>query len=456
MCLGRLPGDQRITQPVTRPLADHLRHETPDGTRFTARQRRRHVDRSRPLGAAVIGATRRPGRIRPGKISLFQRHFDAVRVDRPPRLRTQRVEHDFRFGENLGQVEHRSLHVEADPAFLLAGFKGTCQSTHPRQVPFSFPRQTGKPGFDAVGLDAFRRALPFGAQSVDLALRRIVRQQLARLRVKRQVIGEQRQIGQIQLAGAERTQPVLATDQRLPVKMKIGWGDVYSAMNGTFGAAILLRCFSAPTDDFDRSPIHREALGRKAPAQPPADPFEIKHRQTFGQLNLDVAQGDVAGHRARPTIAERQPGPECATPLRQAQGIVDPALPDGQIGIGHLGKNLAIPVHQPLDATPVQFATQIDLGRHRLRRYGGHAETVRAPIIVEGEIDILENQRRRLAQLVLPDQRCTFNAQPVLCQHPIAERIVAIRGSHRHAGDKEMPLRIAAQIERRFFDAQQA
>jgi hypothetical protein len=86
----------------------------------------------------------------------------------------------------------------------------------------------------------------------------------------------------------------------------------------------------------------------------------------------------------------------------------------------------------------VKITPQIELRGEFGRRQGSQAETVLAPIIVEGEVQVLENQRRRIAPGVLPDHRCAVDANALLRQHPVRNSRVAALPVDRDAGDIEL------------------
>ena len=79
-----------------------------------------------------------------------------------------------------------------------------------------------------------------------------------------------------------------------------------------------------------------------------------------------------------------------------------------------------------------------------------------SPLIVEGEIQVLENQRRRPAACVIPDHRRTVDADALLRQYPIRHPAVTTLRRDRNSCDVELAVGVAPQVQRRRVDAQQA
>ena len=78
-------------------------------------------------------------------------------------------------------------------------------------------------------------------------------------------------------------------------------------------------------------------------------------------------------------------------------------------------------------------------------------------VIVQGKVEIFENERRSLAFLVFPDHGGPIDPDASLRTHPIGHlTIVLVTVGERDTGDEQTPLRVTAQMQYRFVDTQQA
>jgi hypothetical protein len=210
-----------------------------------------------------------------------------------------------------------------------------------------------------------------------------------------------------------------------------------------------------PRHQFDATSVNPHPRRRKARANAAGQVVQLKRRQVFRQTKVDVVERDVSRQLVKATIRKPEPGPHRASTMGQGHRVIDPGAPDGQIGIVDLGEGLPLPGGRVRDRPAVKITPQVQLRGEFGRWQGSQAETVLAAIVVEGQVQILEDQWRRISFGVLPDHRCAVDANAFLGQHPVGSTVVAALPVDRDPRDIEPAVDVAAQVQCGFVEAQQ-
>ena len=189
-----------------------------------------------------------------------------------------------------------------------------------------------------------------------------------------------------------------------------------------------------------------EALVEAAPGEAPLELHEVEFGEVGAQLQAQVGQAHVGGGRDQLPAGEAQPQAQRAAAGGQADRVVDPAAPAGEVGVVELGVGLALPEIDAVEVLAAKVAADVDARGQRARRFRGDAEAVAAAAVVELEVEALEFESRRRAQLVDPGDLRIADHHAVLRQQPVGEVVLAgLLRRHLEAGGVEASLAVAAQ-----------
>ena len=191
-------------------------------------------------------------------------------------------------------------------------------------------------------------------------------------------------------------------------------------------------------------------------AEPTRHALQVELRQVLRQAQVNIVQREVGGQVAQAAVGKARPGAHGTAAMWQGKRVVEPGTPHRQIGVVDLDKRLTLPGLCLLDTPAAEITAQIDSGGEFGRRHGGQAEAMLSPIVVEGEVDVLENQWRGLALGVLPDHRRPLHPDASLRQYPVRHATVATILADRDPRDIEAAVHVAAQMQGWLGDLQQA
>ena len=142
--------------------------------------------------------------------------------------------------------------------------------------------------------------------------------------------------------------------------------------------------------------------------------------------------------------------------MRQGHRVVNPVPPDRQIGIIDLRVELAGPILQRGKISPPKISTDVDTRGEAFGRQRRQSKAMLPTDIVERKIHVFQNQRRSAAQCVLPHQRGAANTDVPLVENPGGDIAIAPITRERYAGNRQLAIAAAPQMQRRFVDIQQA
>ena len=383
-------------------------------------------------GAVVgIGATRRTGGVRAGKIEAVERDLQplllALRAQAPAGLGLEQVERDFGDREDRRQGQLRLAGIEQQLAAALAQVDLARQAFGAGEIRLRSQAEAVERSLQRVTPQILVVQGPAGFQLADPALRLIGLQQLAGGRVERHVASQLRQRAEIEEAGAGPSLDRAAGSIVAPVEAEIAGRD------------------AQPVGGLQLDPLagQRPLAGPVARLDPAAQTGQVEFRQFRREADTQFLKRQV-GRQPATAVAHFAPKPQGAATVRQMYRVIDPALPAGQVGIVELHVEARrevgeLPRLQGLQQVALELAAQVEAVGEGARRHRREPEAMAVAAIVEAEIDVFENQRRRLPLAVVPDQRGVADANPRLRQQPFERSRVALAGGIE-AGDRNPPI----------------
>ena len=463
--LAGFAGNQRITQPVPRRIANGMRDVAPDGARIGVRQCGLEVNVSRALSLFAVHAGSRAGGFRIGEGKPRQINIQPRLAEGPAGLRIQALQLRPRNREDPRQINAGACAVQREVAALFIDRGLPRQTGKPRQIALGVERQALEAALQRIRFQIAGNgvALPAGIEAGELPARMVCGKESADIRRQRQIRRQLTQSAQVDLVGRQAARGIVPLRIRIPGKPEIHRGDadaggsIRAGVGGfrrrRFGGRRLLGCshqrqLAAARNDAAIRPLH---------AHPAGGLGQREHRQLRMQLHGDIAQQQIGGHLTQRAAFDSRPETQGALTARKRQRIVDPLPPGRQIDIIDFGKNMTFPVIKAIDIAAGKIAANIDVRSQRRRRLRRQAETSPPAEIVEAEIQRFQAQRRRLPHSIFPDQRGVMDTDAALGEHPVRKcRTARLIIGQRDPGNKKAAVGVAAQIQRRLIDTQQA
>ena len=158
-----------------------------------------------------------------------------------------------------------------------------------------------------------------------------------------------------------------------------------------------------------------------APAETAGDTGEHEFRQRILETDGDILELDVADEVARRAAREAEPEPQrtlaATDPDRQRQ----PLPPGRDVGVVEARVEVALdlaPVPEPVAAP---LAAHVDRRGELGRRRAAQSQPVDAEPVLEPELDPVEEELRRIAQVVVPGDERVAHQDLALVEHPVGE-----------------------------------
>ena len=437
--IARRTAGNPMLQPGARIGIDRMRHVAPHRPPVGFVDACAEIDLARPVTVKAVGALRRTGGVRAGKLHPLDLNIDHAGLDAPLRIRPQAVKTDLGLGKYRRQEQGGRPGIDMHRTAALRQINRTAQIFRPGEIALGPHAQAAEFGFHPVARKAVIFPAPVAADLADLTLRRIRLQQVPGLRVERQVIRQMGQFIETQAVGCEL--PFLCAILCLPVKQEIHRRQLHAAVRTQLQAF----CRQLP------------ALCPPGRQQPPPQGGQIEYRPGLPQLHAHTVERQIHGH-TDVTVTQFGPQAQCALPVGQRYRIIKPGPPGIKVGIGQIQVDPAIhfaPLQRPaLLHIAVQIAAYIQPPRQGRWRQGRQGKPVATTAVVQTHLHIFQHQRRRATQGVLPEQGGISDANMFLGQQPV-QAIAAAPFAAADAGDFELAVRSPAHIEHRPFDRQQ-
>ncbi len=188
---------------------------------------------------------------------------------------------------------------------------------------------------------------------------------------------------------------------------------------------------------------------------------EAELRQLLAELRLDVGELEIGNDLAR--LAARELEPDAHRPLaaRDRRRQRKPFAPRGDVGVVEPYIQAALRVLPRPRHGAADLAAQIERRGQLRRRRPFETETMVAELAFQPELDAIQHELRRVAQIVVPGDECVANHDLALAQDPVGHPRIVGRavGIDFNAGNVEQPGPIAADrqpwaVDRELFQAQ--
>jgi len=439
-------ADDATADPVPGIGIDRVRHVAPDRLAVGAVDAGGKIDHTGTVAVVDIAAARRASGVRAGKVETVEGHFQplllALRAQAPVGSGLEQVERNFGHREHCRQRQGRLLRIKQQIATPLVQVDLPGETGRPREIRLGTQPQAVERGLQRIALQGFVVHGPARLQFGDAPLRTIGLQKAAGGRIERHVAGQLRQRPEVEETGAGPPLDRTAGSIVAPVETEVAGRDAQAVVSLQFDPLAGKRPLAGPVARLD----------------PAAQAGQIEFRQFLRQTDAQLLKRQVGG---QPTaaIAHFPPQTQGTAPVRQMHGVIDPALPAGQIGIVELnieprrqiGK---LPRLQRLQQVALEFAAQVKAVGQRCRRHRRQPQTMAMAAIVEAEINVFQNQRRRLPLAVVPDQGRVADANPRLRQQPVESGGIAV-ALRLQAGNRNPPINRPPHMQHGIFKSQQ-
>jgi hypothetical protein len=191
-------------------------------------------------------------------------------------------------------------------------------------------------------------------------------------------------------------------------------------------------------------------LGR----EPARHPRQLERRQVGLDARGDAGQREVGGEAGQPGIVERHPGAQRAAAPAEGEGIVEVALPGGQVRFAQVGIEFAFPTGDvggaPAEARMGEARAHVERLGQLARGRGLQGETVRGPMVLQHQADLAQAQRRRAALGVGPVDPAFADQDLALAKHPVATlAALLVLRVDAHAGDLDHAIKPAPHVQLR-------
>ncbi len=431
-----MSGHDPLLHPVDRVIADLVRKVAIHRGAVGAAQLRRQVDHAVTSRDHFVVTLRNAGHVRVGECQVVDHQAAPAWRLVPAAAPAQAVEGECRLSEYSRQAQPQLRRIDLERAATGVALDLPGEIGQPRLVVDRRHAQPAEAGRNAEIVETRLRSVPAQPQGVEAALR------LQRLQPRTQG-GVHRQARQDGLPAAQAERPGRDLAPRgAPAETDI---------EGCAQGAALLRHAQV----FEGDAL---AAGVALPDGLAAHLRQPQRRQAFAERGFDRAQihaGRHAGERAaRHPECQRQRPPTPARLIGQRQPMGEARKRDAC----HRRVDGAVPGPDVVRVAAVEAGFDRQRPRQPGRRDRAQLQAMGTARVGEQEIDVLQDERRRVAHFVQPGQRGRAHVHPALPQQPAGEAAGGIGRVDGDAPDVEMAVARAPHAERQAlqFDAVEA
>ena len=403
--IGCRPVRKRGPQPGAHVLVDRSRQVAVDLAGLHPRRLRRDVDFTRSPTIVFIRAGRIARRIRVGEVELLDPNGSPAVAALPLDDALQTVERN-RCVEDPRQSQHRVVARKPELPVVVRQIEAPRKPCPTRERVLRDDTEVGEFRGRGIRRRRLRGALPAQATLRERAARREASEVVPNPFGNRQMRadgneGRQLHVVEFDLTGRRTirdgiAQRELEVRRVEPLAAERREGQV--SVKSSLPLSLL------------RHPARPDKCARSSSGTPSAEP------------RLDVGELEVSDDLPRLTLRELEPDAERALAARDLAGERQPFAPSRDVGIVEPHEKRSFCMLPILDRVALEIAPNVDRCRELRGRCALESEPVAAEPILHAELDAVEDELRRIAQIVVPGDQRVANRDVMLAQDPVGNR----------------------------------